>query len=107
ILEYKKAPAGELRSGNIEHKDLANEKTLSGVFSENVDYVIEEIKRILDPVKSYVREYFSNENIRANYFLQRLILFLTIVICFLTIFQYGDKIWKFVKAIICAVFKKG
>jgi len=105
VLEYKKTSADNLRNGNIEFKDLANKKTLSEVFSENIDYLIEEIKRILDPVKSYVREYFSNENIRANYFLQISILVLTVVICLLMFLQYSDKICNFFKAIIRGIIK--
>jgi hypothetical protein len=76
-LEYKKTPADNLRNGNNEHKDLANEKTLSVVFSENVGYLIEEVQLILDPLKSYVRNYFLNENVRVNLLLQKSILVLT------------------------------
>jgi hypothetical protein len=105
ILEYKKTPADDLRNGNIKLKDMSSEKTLSEVFSENVDYVIEAIKRILDPVKSYVIEYFSNENIRVNFLLQKSIVILTVAILLLTLLQFGPKIWGIIKAIFEVVLK--
>jgi hypothetical protein len=97
ISEYKKTPTDDRRDGNIEFKDLANQKTLSEAFSENIDYVIDDIKRILDPVEAYARDYFSNENIRVNYLLQKSIFILTVAILFLTLLQFGPNMWSLIR----------
>jgi hypothetical protein len=95
IQEYRKARPEDLREGTIEHEGLANEKKkLSEIFIENVDFVIDETKKILDPVNMYVKEYFANENVKANYRLQRIISLLTLVICVLTIIQFHKEIGK-------------
>lgn len=104
VKEYESARKDNFRNGEVELKDLADEKTLSQVFIENVEFMINEIKRIIEPIKSYTKEYFSNENTRSNYLLQKRIFILTIIICLLALLPYRDAVWKIIVSIIKAIF---
>lgn len=104
VKEYENIKKDDLRNGEVEFQGIADKKNLSQVFSENVDFLIKENKKIIEPINSYATEYFSNENIRSNYRLQKWIVFLTVIICILTMLSFWKSIWKILKCLIKAIF---
>ena len=99
FAEFEKIPSSEIKTNKIELKDLNQDRILADVFLDNINYIMDNINTLFEPVTSYVKEYFQNKSVYVNYRLQRALKFLTILLCVFAFLQFSSPIIKFIKTI--------